>query len=94
MAKGRIVQGTRRPRDASSKGRIVQGTPCPRDALSKGRLVQGTPCPRDETFGEASVGDFLSSHNNNDCIDVLILQKPDSALSRMKKTTHFIRRDY
>jgi hypothetical protein len=31
--KGRIVQGTHRPRDASYKGRIVQGTHGPSNAL-------------------------------------------------------------
>ncbi len=36
----RIVQGTYRPRDASSKGRTVQGTHCPRDALSKERNIR------------------------------------------------------
>jgi hypothetical protein len=32
------------------QGRVVQGTHRPRDATSKGRFVQGTRRPRDETF--------------------------------------------
>ena len=48
-SKGRIDQGTHRPRDAPSRGRIVQGTHRPRDASSKGRIVQETHRSRDET---------------------------------------------
>jgi hypothetical protein len=40
-SKGRIFQGTHRPRDTSYKRRIVQGTHRPRDASSNGRIVQG-----------------------------------------------------
>jgi hypothetical protein len=46
-SKGRIGQGTHRPRDASSKRLIVQGTYHPRDASFKGHIVQGTHRPRD-----------------------------------------------
>jgi hypothetical protein len=41
LGQGHIVQGTHRPRDASSKRRIVQGTHGPREASSKRRIVQG-----------------------------------------------------
>jgi hypothetical protein len=61
------VQGTHRPRDASSKGLIVQGTHRPRGSSSKGLIFQGTHRPRDTLskgqkirdilFGDTSVGD-------------------------------------
>ncbi len=69
-SKGRVVQGTRRPRtrrprDASPKVRIVQGMHCPRDALFNGRNVW------DFSFGDTSVGDTLSCHLSNDRKDSL-----------------------
>jgi hypothetical protein len=96
-SKVRVVQGTLRPRETSSKGNIVPGTHRPRDtsssyASSKGRFVQGTIHPRDALSKGRKVRDFsFGTHRSGILhqLDVLILQKPDSALSRMKKNDTF-----
>ncbi len=56
-SKGRIVQGTNRPRDESSKGRIVQWVNRSRYESSDGRMVQ-------TIMDKTSVGDELKLHQS------------------------------
>jgi hypothetical protein len=50
-------------------------------------IVQGTTSPRDETSETFRLGTHRSGTLHQ--LDVLILQKPDSAISRMKKNDTF-----
>jgi hypothetical protein len=58
---GCIVQGTRRPRDASSERRVDQGTHRPKDVahLPRGALIKGRNI-RDFSFGDTPIGNEIT----------------------------------
>jgi hypothetical protein len=66
IGQGRILQGTRRPRDALTKGCIVQGTHCPRDGtfetLVRGQIGRGyiVMAPPEFYTSEGLVNSILS----------------------------------
>ncbi len=73
------VQG----QDTSSKGRIVQGTHRPRDAASKGRVVQETHCPRDGTSETFCSGTHRSgTHLITFFPSLLAMMPPGDTLAR------------